>query len=45
VSPVASKNIEDALEYYIYKASKKIALDFLKDYKTTYKALHINPFH
>jgi hypothetical protein len=23
VSPTASKNIQDAVEYYIYKASKK----------------------
>ena len=45
VSPIASKNIEDALEYYIYKASKKVALDFLKDYKKAYKALQINPFY
>lgn len=45
VSPVASKNIEDALEYYIYKVSKKVALDFLKEYKTTYKALQLNPFY
>ena len=37
VSPIASKNIEDALEYYIYKASKKVALDFLKDYKKLIK--------
>ena len=43
VSPIASKNIEDAVEYYIYKASKKVVLDFLKDYKATYKALQINP--
>lgn len=45
VSPVASKNIEDAIEYYLYKASKKVALDFLKDYRTTYKVLQINPFY
>lgn len=45
VSPIASKNIEEAIEYYIYKASKKVALDFLKDYKATYKALQINPFY
>lgn len=32
VSPIAAKNIEDAVEYYIYKASKKVAADFLKDY-------------
>jgi len=45
VSPIASKNIEDALEYYIYKVSKKVALDFLKDYRATYKALQISPFY
>ena len=39
ISPVASKNIEDAVEYYIYKAGKKVALDFLKDFKATYKSL------
>jgi|SRR3970040_294971 len=45
VSPIASKNIEDALEYYIYKVSKKVALDFLKDYRAAYKALQTNPFY
>ena len=33
VSPIASKNIEDTVEYYIEKSSKKVALDFLKDYR------------
>lgn len=45
VSSIASKNIEDALEYYFYKVSKKVALDFLKDYKKTYKTLQISPFY
>jgi toxin ParE1/3/4 len=45
VSPIASKNIEDAIEYYIHKANKKVALDFLKDYRKTYKVLQINPFY
>ena len=45
VSHIASKNIEDAVEYYIYKASKKVASGFLKDYKKTYKALQTNPFY
>jgi toxin ParE1/3/4 len=45
VSPIASKNIEDAVEYYIFKVSKKVASDFLKDYKKTYKALETNPFY
>jgi toxin ParE1/3/4 len=39
VSPIALKNIEEAVEYYILKATKKVALDFLNDYKSTYKAL------
>ena len=45
VSPVASKNIEDAIEYYIQKATKKVAFDFLKDYKKTYIVLKKNPFY
>ena len=44
-SPTASQNIEDAVEYYSYKASKKVASDFLKDYRKTYKALQTNPFY
>ena len=45
VSPVASKNIEDAVEYYILKANKNVALDFLNDYRKTYKALKVSPFY
>ena len=30
VSPIALKNIEEAVEYYILKVSKKVALDFLR---------------
>lgn len=45
VSPIALKNIEEAVEYYIFKASKKIALDFLNDYKKIYRTLQINPFY
>jgi toxin ParE1/3/4 len=45
VSPIALRNIEEAVEYYILKSNKKIALDFLNDYKKTYKALQINPFY
>ncbi len=45
VSPIASKNIEDAVEYYSQKVSQKVALDFLNDYKMTYKALQKNPFY
>ncbi len=33
VSPIALKNIEEAIEYYILKVSRKVALDFLNDYK------------
>jgi plasmid stabilization system protein ParE len=45
VSPIASENIAKAVDYYFYKASKKVALDFLNDYKKTYKSLQINPFY
>lgn len=45
VSPIASKNIEDAVEYYVHEVNKKVALDFLADYKNTYKALQKNPFY
>lgn len=45
VSPIASRNIEDTVEYYINKASKKVASDFLKEYRKTYKALQANPFY
>lgn len=45
VSPIALKNIEEAVEYYISKATKKVALDFLNDYKKTYKDLQINPYY
>ncbi|OXA69801.1 plasmid stabilization protein [Flavobacterium aquidurense] len=45
VSPIALKNIEEAVEYYILKATKKVALEFLNDYKSTYKALIVNPFY
>jgi hypothetical protein len=33
VSPIAIKNIEKAIEYYVLKAGKKVALNFLNDYK------------
>lgn len=45
VSPIASKNIEEAVEYYIKEATRKVASDFLKDFKETYKALQKNPFY
>lgn len=32
VSPFAAKNIEEAIEYYIYNVSKKVASNFFKDY-------------
>ncbi|TAF82961.1 MAG: type II toxin-antitoxin system RelE/ParE family toxin [Sphingobacteriales bacterium] len=45
VSPIAAKNIENAVEYYISKAGKKIASQFLNDFQKTYNALKINPFY
>ena len=44
VSPIALKNIEEAIEYYIIKVSKKVALHFLNDYKKVYKALQVIHF-
>jgi toxin ParE1/3/4 len=45
VSPIASKNISDAVSYYVEEVSKKVANDFLKDYKKATKALQKNPFY
>ncbi|WP_396211828.1 type II toxin-antitoxin system RelE/ParE family toxin [Flavobacterium sp.] len=45
VSPIAVKNLDDAVEYYVSNVSKKVAFDFLKDFKKTYKNLQINPFY
>jgi len=45
VSPIASLNIENAVEYYLNKYSKEVASAFLKDYRSTYKALQTNPFY
>lgn len=45
VSPTASKNIANAIEYYLENGNKKIATEFIKDYKLIYKALQLNPFY
>ena len=45
VSPIASRNIEGAVTYYIENASKKVAFYFLKEYRKTYETLEINPFY
>ena len=45
ISPNASRNIDDAVEYYKENVSKKVALDFLADFQNTYKALQRNPFY
>ncbi len=37
VSPIASKNIKNAVSYYIEEVSKKVANDFIKDFRKTYK--------
>ena len=37
--------MQDAVEYYIKKAGKIVASNFLNDYKSVYKALQINPFY
>lgn len=33
ITPEASKQVEQAVEYYSEHVSKKVALDFLKDYR------------
>ena len=45
VSPIASKNIKNAVSYYIEEVSKKVANDFIKDFRKTYKTLQKNPFY
>ncbi|OYU83736.1 MAG: plasmid stabilization protein [Flavobacterium sp. BFFFF2] len=45
VSPIASQNLDDAIEYYTNEYGKKAASDFLKDFRNTYKALQTNPFY
>jgi plasmid stabilization system protein ParE len=45
VSPIALKNLEAAVEYYVKEVNKKVALDFLADYTRTYNALQKNPFY
>jgi toxin ParE1/3/4 len=45
VSPIAVKNLDDAVEYYVSNVSKKVAFDFLKDFKKTYETIQINPFY
>lgn len=45
ISPIAIKNIDNAVEYYKKNASKRVAVDFLNDYKKAYNNLKINPFY
>ena len=45
VSPIAIKNIDNAVSYYANEVSKKVAINFLNDYKKTYKDLQKNPFY
>lgn len=45
LSPIAIKNIDDAIDYYIKEVNKKVAYDFLKDFQNVYKALEKNPFY
>src|SRR5688500_14198094 len=45
LSPIASKNIEDALEYYVLKAGKTVASNFLKEFHRVYSDLQKNPFY
>ena len=35
ISPIAIQNIDAAVAYYAEKVNKKVAIDFLNDYKRT----------
>jgi len=43
LSPKATKNIDNAIDFYSREVSKKVAQDFLKDFQNVYKALEKNP--
>jgi toxin ParE1/3/4 len=45
ISPIASKNIDEAVKYCKTQVSKKVASDFLVHFKNTYNSLQKNPFH
>ena len=45
ISPIAIQNIDNAVAYYTEEVNKKVAFDFLNDYKKTYKDLQKNPFY
>jgi len=45
ISEIASKNIEEAVAYYVSEVSKKVAAEFLNDFQKVYKALRKNPYY
>ncbi len=45
ISEYATKNIENAVQWYVENVNQKVALNFLKDYRRVYKSLQINPFY
>ncbi len=45
LSKIAQQNIEQAIDYYISTVNKKVANQFLRDFRKTYKSLQINPFY
>jgi toxin ParE1/3/4 len=44
LSPIAIKNIDNAIDYYIKEVNKKVAYDFLNDFQNVYKALEKKSF-
>ena len=44
ITPTASQQIDEALEYYIYKANKKVADNLLNQIFDTFKLLEVNPY-
>jgi hypothetical protein len=44
LSPIAAKNLEDAIYFYKDLPDKKVVKKFILDYQKTLKALKTNPY-
>ena len=44
VTPIATQNIEEAVEYYISHANKKVADNLLNQIFDAFKILEVNPY-
>lgn len=45
ISPIAQKNIDEAIEYYIGNVSFQVASNFYEALQVCYKQLALNPFY